>query len=465
MPVPPPGSPGNPSSPIPLVGTGGLFTRLGKIGGTADAINSFRATTIPSHVDSIHDQYLSSNEDVIENLYSYLLGFQNSSSSFVGNLKTLASNTVVEMANDSCLLSNSQVPTALAYLIAQMESQAETVQSCTVTASSVAASSNVGNPVVIISTKDPSGLVVEYAFNELLTGTVTQDSQQSSSVAGVEPVSVQGQASISDAFSWLFPQGSGCRATAQAASGLATSPTWVKNGSFETFTVANTPDNWHIVAGTPGATVFQSTGTYYDGAGCLRILGDGSENTSIRERFSTPGTVGDITAGTLLPTSQFAVNLFLRVSSTPAAGVLRVSLSDGALTIADAQGVDNSFDVDLTGLTTSWVDAGGVFRTPAVMPAAAYIEIKLTTPLSNGVSLYIDRVCLVPMTRLYPGGPSIAIFSGNVNMVKGDTIWLYIYNDYNGKFQQLFNKLFRMASIGLILPSSATPTIPDSLIS
>jgi hypothetical protein len=70
------------------------------------------------------------------------------------------------------------------------------------------------------------------------------------------------------------------------------------------------------------------------------------------------------------------------------------------------------------------------------------------------------------MNPLYTGGPSVVIFSGNINMIINDTYWINFYNDYNGQFQRLFDRLFNMKSLGYLLPSNATggETIPDSLI-
>ncbi len=70
LPTPTP-TPAPTPTPITLTGTGGLFTRIGAMGGLLNAINLDRGTTIPPHFTSINNQFLSSNQDVISTLRSW----------------------------------------------------------------------------------------------------------------------------------------------------------------------------------------------------------------------------------------------------------------------------------------------------------------------------------------------------------------------------------------------------------
>jgi hypothetical protein len=242
---------------------------------------------------------------------------------------------------------------------------------------------------------------------------------------------------------------------------------WLFNGSFETWSPTGGPSalptSWHVKTGVLGTTILQSSSVFYDGIYSLEFLGDGAEHTCMYQQFSTQSGNFD-TNSKVYPNNLFIVNMFVSVSSAPAAGVLRVALSDGTNPINDNSGAPDSFTVNLTTLTTSWIPVSGVFRTPNDLPAIVELELKLTTALSNGVSLYMDRIAFVQPSQMYKGGPFISIFSGNINMIQGDSMTFTISNNYGGGFQTLFNKLFAMRNLGLILPSSTTPTISDSLI-
>jgi hypothetical protein len=460
----------SPPTPASLVGSGGLFTRVGRLGGLLDAINLNRGVGVPTHVASIQAQYQSANQDIISNLYSNLSSYQNAAGSFNQPIRTMATDTVVDMINPL----DGTLNTALVNLIAQMNNSSQTVQKNTVWGSIAYLPGNTGNPNVVVSLRDVHGGHNELCFAELITATCINDSQFSAGLAGIEPFSIQGQPSIADPLNWLWPEGSGSgtRATVSAINSLGQSgqggpANWSVNGSFETWSVtANYPANWEIAIGTPGTSVLRATavGDVYDGLSAIGFVGDGAENTTLRERFSTAGSRQTIPA-TLFPSMQLAFNLFIKVDVVPAAGVLRIGLSDGSAIINSDAGVPNSLDVDLTAIGTSWTPQAWAFQVPSVLPSAVYLEIKLTTALSAGTKLFLDRVSLDQMTSLYAGGPAISVFSGNVNLTKGDAFIINVYNDYGGAFQNLFERLFSMRSKGVQLPSSNSPSIPDSLIS
>lgn len=464
-------------TPIPLTGTGGLFSRIGAYGGLLNAINASRGTTIPAHALSVNNQYLSTDQDIIDNLYSNLLSYQNSCSSFNGPMKSQCQNTIIQMANESLLLSNSNLNTALILLVSQMKQAGQTVNQCTVNASANYSIGNVGNPVVVLSVKDINNTLCEYSFSELCTGNVTNDYQSNSNLAGVEPLTIVGQQTVSDTFSYLYPKGSACSISLNAVSGLTNGSggvsNWLVNGSFETWspTANGIPTSWNVGTGTPGTTIIQSSSPIYDGLYSLQFAGNGSELTSVYQKFST-SLVQNNTPSIINPNSIFAFNCFIRTAGSPASGVLRVSLFDGTNPILDNSGTANSVSVNLNSVTTTWVPLSISFRTPNQIPTSVWLQIALTTALPSGKSVYIDRAAFCQMTRAYRGGWFVSVFSGNVNMVRGDTIWLNISNNYAGGFQQLFNKLFSMSQINnsnntgnIILPSSLSPTISDSLIS
>jgi hypothetical protein len=111
-----------------------------------------------------------------------------------------------------------------------------------------------------------------------------------------------------------------------------------------------------------------------------------------------------------------------------------------------------------------YVPIGGTFRTPAVLPPSLRVRVRLSTPLSSGSALYIDRVAMAEPTSLYPQGPAVAVFSGAPNVVRGDSWQLVVRNNGNGLLQSAADRLFGMRSLGLLLPSAGNPSVPNSLV-
>jgi hypothetical protein len=108
------------------------------------------------------------------------------------------------------------------------------------------------------------------------------------------------------------------------------------------------------------------------------------------------------------------------------------------------------------------------------MPANTTLEFQLTTALSNAVSGYIDDIGFAPMQPLYAGGPSVMAFSASAQFTQLDRFYDVVSNGYNmtlgppptqmvGGFQTEFLRM-GLSAPGVLLPSSASPTIPDSLI-
>lgn len=211
---------------------------------------------------------------------------------------------------------------------------------------------------------------------------------------------------------------------------------------------------------TPGTTSAGSAIAFKGKS--LEFDSDGSQLTTIYRRVE------------LQALKQYAFNIWAATDSAPAAGVLTIDLVDGigGSVIADQASVNNAFTIDCTALTTTWTAKSGVFRTPRVLPAVVYLRIRISTAISNTSSVFLDEATLVEMTRLYPGGPSAALFSGRVDLgtgsgqVQPDRYEIAVTNDRAGAFQEWFERNFAMAQKGLILPSNTggTETLADSLI-
>jgi hypothetical protein len=458
-------------------GSGGFFTRLGRIAKLLKDIYAFQNTTFPPDSKNIVAQYAVGvgavdHPEIASPIASGAAGAQLAVGGFATTLQTAAQQTANAMVFDDNPLGNAtNIATSMAEIIRQMNAAAQTVQACTITASYATQGTVTGNGVIVLSTKRGDGLVQENSFAETGYLTCTADSYTGNASAGNESFQFVGEVAQSNVFSNLWPQGSGGNTTFQAINGNKnnTQGNLLTNSDFETFTVANVPDNWVIVTGTPGTDIKQSTtaGTFYTGLSALQFVGGGLAcNVTQTFNVSSAGTPGAVK-----PDGQYAVAVWLKVDVVPAAGVLTIDLVDGSNTvIVDDQAVSNSFTVSLPGLTTSFAASTGVFRLPKLLPATAKIRIRLTTPLSGGTNLYLDHLGLGAMTQLYAGGPAIAYFSGSTASLVKDVYSVTVTNNRGGAsnlatMQTAADRVFGMRALNLLLPSSGSPTISDSLIS
>jgi hypothetical protein len=73
---------------------------------------------------------------------------------------------------------------------------------------------------------------------------------------------------------------------------------------------------------------------------------------------------------------------------------------------------------------------------------------------------------LAPMTRMYPGGPSIIIYPGTIDWAVDDSFNVDVVSttSTNGKFMAAFARFIGMERQGVYLPVSTTPTLADSLV-
>jgi hypothetical protein len=456
---------------IPLTGTGGLFTRYGKILKLLADINTFQGTTLITDSGNLYAQYPdgTADEALIDGLDPALLSSQTSAGAYMGFLQTVAQNTLTTMVSDDRPQNSStDINSALVYLINQMKADSQSVLAMTVGVSASANSGNTGNGVCVSTSLGPTGAANEDQVPEKITINCTADSSTNSGLAGNESFTALGAYSV-NSFSWLYPVGSGGITSLSAinASQNVTQGTLLNNGDFETWTVANVPDGFVIDVGTAGTTVKKSTAQHYTGAASLNIVGNGSELTTVSQTFN----LSSGTTGILAPLSLYAVNCWVKMDTTPAAGILRIALVDGTNTVInDQDGNANSFTLALTGLGTSFTALNGAFRTPQILPSTVKLQLKLTTALTSARNLYVDRLGLGLMSTLYAGGPSFAVFSGSTNFYAPDGFLATATNSFGAAatqstFQWGFDRILGMKNFGLLLPSSGSPTINDSLIS
>lgn len=479
---------------IALTGSGGLFTRIGHIGGglldvaalmggTATA-RVLSGASMVTRVGQLYTDYTASVAfpTLLEGLPTAVArptgdgAWQSAQAAIFSYFATLAKNTIIEMADSDAVLQARTLEYALAELIRQMEGSTDYVEASVVAAGS---QTDVGTPIgdneIVASVKNVYGKSLQYLVAETINIVCTQDSQ-ANATAWRETFSIRGEASVPEhRYNW--PQGSGGSGSLTAVDSLqdaASTGNVLQNGDFDTVTTSNHPDNWVRVTGSIGTSITLDASTIFGpGTKALEILGDGSELTCIRQPFNKSASTTADAGGssyTLKPNTVYHYSFWYKNSSaSPSTGVLRLALVDGSNTvISDDASTANSKSTDLTAIAdTSWHNVKGAFITPknmGVTTAGNYkLEIKLTTALQSGRSVFIDRLTLTPATQLYRGGPYFSIHSGETRPVFNDRYTVAITNTW-GVMQQVFQRLFDMRALGMQLPADPTQTINDSLV-
>lgn len=438
-------------------GTGHLFNRLGALFHTIGAVQTYQGTTMPAYVLDVSNQY-DADLRFIPTLQGTLTSGQGAAGGVTGDIVTIAQNTLITMIQEDTPQPQATLDYSIPQLIAQMIAASATVRKNIVTQSPAAGAANSGNGTCLARLTDGTSTILENVYAETFTVTCTQDAQPGNgAVAGQEQFTVLGDLNVGKLdFTW--PKGSGGQTQIVAASAAinASTQNTLTNGNFEAFTIANIPDNWTISVGTAGTTV-KSVATPYIGALALSIVGNASELTKLTQILrDTANSIETI----IQPQTVWAVACYVRVSSVPAAGVLKISLQDGSGTV-----VGTAITVTLSAATTSYVLKSAMFSMPLDLPAKLVMTIELTTALDNTKAVYIDELVMTQMTQ-HANGPFIAIIPGNVNFIRQDVFNVAITNDKAGQFQTWFNRVFDMDTRHLVLPSavSGSETISDSLI-
>ncbi len=240
--------------------------------------------------------------------------------------------------------------------------------------------------------------------------------------------------------------GSGASLTQNAIVGTITT---IQDGSADSGSITHLT----TVSGTPQV---------YSGAKALIFKSNGAELTTIQQRLVN-----------LQADTVYGVHLWACADDIPAAGVLKIELIDGTSgsVITDDQGVANTLTFNASSLLTTWqsldalVSGDVVFRTPLNVPSIVYIRLRISTAVTSGRSIFLDRFTVAPMTQLYAGGPFVQVIDGRDSFVVNDKFTLTVANNRAGLVQEWFARNFNMAQLGLLLPSSGSPTIPDSVVS
>ena len=191
------------------------------------------------------------------------------------------------------------------------------------------------------------------------------------------------------------------------------------------------PNQWTVGgAGVAGTDILKGSSPY-DGSYDLEFLGDASTFSSVYQTFNSAGR----TNSKLVPNGVYAISFRIKSPSVPNAGVLAISLMDGAGTqMTDDAGNNLLYSLTLSGISTSdYVAYTAFFRLPKVLPANGIrLYVRLTTAIQSTKLIHIDHLAMGVATQLYntsgqatpgignpAGGPFVACFSAQRTLSRG----------------------------------------------
>ena len=455
---------------LTLTGSGGVFTRLGKIFGMMSDVRT-HMSDIETEIADVQGAYSAADSWMVASLVAAKEARIAQAGGVMNDLRSIAIDTLVEMCwadsqtGLSGILPRKDLESALLYLIRDMDTAVASVNLNTSSVGSPAlGAGNTGTGKLVVSVEPtnlptPNVATMSNVRNEKLEVRCIQDAQGQAILKGAETFEIRGLAAY-DNLDRRFPAGSGVRQSISCVSASidagGVGQNMLRNTDFENFTTANVADYWTTVTGTAGTHFGQETTTYLRGASGFKMIGDGTVLAEVRQQLgSTAGTPAQIQAGRL-----YCLAVWIRHSTGSGAGNVRIQLENAAGTAISGTTIDTTSAVG-----TSFTHKTIVFRAPNVLPSTVYVSIEQSTALAAAGVMYIDELCLVEMVQIAPGGCAITMFAGATDWVIDDRISVKTDNDGLGLFVVYFDIAFNMYEKGLFLPQAASETINDNLIS
>ena len=455
---------------LTLTGSGGVFTRLGKIFGMMSDVRT-HMSDIETEIADVQGAYAAADSWMVASLVAAKEARIAQAGGVMNDLRAIAIDTLVEMCwadsqtGLSGILPRKDLESALLYLIRDMDAAVASVNLNTSSVGSPAlGAGNTGTGKLVVSVEPtnlptPNVATMSNVRNEKLEVRCIQDAQGQAILRGAETFEIRGLAAY-DNLDRRFPAGSGVRQSISCVSAAidagGVGQNMLRNTDFENFTTANVADYWTTVTGTAGTHFGQETTTYLRGASGFKMIGDGTVLAEVRQQLgSTAGTPAQIQAGRL-----YCLAVWIRHSTGSGAGNVRIQLENAAGTAISGTTIDTTSAVG-----TSFTHKTIVFRAPNVLPSTVYVSIEQSTALAAAGVMYIDELCLVEMVQIAPGGCAITMFAGATDWVIDDRISVKTDNDGLGLFVVYFDIAFNMYEKGLFLPQAASETINDNLIS
>lgn len=443
---------------INLVDAGdGWFNRQGAFGGAFNYVAALYGSANDTAFQTIWSLFATSDQAAVQVLPSELASWRTTGQSYTSVLAADAATASVLQVNRAFPLVPPTFAASVGRVRAQMIADGDSIQRATLTSSVTADAGNLGDTELFVSTTNVFGDPIDTVYAETMTATCT-----AAGTGFTGSVTVIGEPLV-PTYSYEWPGGSGTAAglsiTDPAEDGI------VSNAALSEFTVANTPDDWTIINGSAGSTVFKSITAGVRGDDCVYLESDGSQATKLGQSVS------------LSTNTVYAVTFQAKMNSNSASGNLVVQLYD-----PDAGSViDNDAGDSLQATYTINGGAGNVgtsydlftvyFSTPRQLPDTVELRIGYGTAGVSTRQLFLCNVQVILATPLYgpagtgTAGPYAVAVANTTASAVDDTWTLAFTNDLGAdSFAMLLERVHGLRSLGLYLPSDNAPTISDNLI-
>jgi hypothetical protein len=435
---------------VTLTGTGGYFTRQGKIIGEFNRVTNFYGSSLTSAFNGIWAEFASAQQPAVQNLPNAVDTFRTTPQIYLTELVNSGINAQILQVDDDSSLTPYTLGEAIRRVIAQMKSTAQSINRPTVSSTPASDSGNLGNATLLTHTKNEFGDPLDMILAETVNFRCNADpgaSYQASVVA-------VGQAQVSP-YSHEWPAGSGCNVTFNVVDG--NSDTLVTDGGFNQWTGTgnNSPVKWLIVNGAPGVTVFRDTNNGLRGLHAAKITSDGTSLTQLRQQI------------TLEVNTVYCVSVYVKINTLTPTGTFRIAFCDNnGNIINDDTGSSLSLTSNLNGqIGTNYTLVSAFFATPRQLPSSTFVQIGIAGAVTAGRQISMSLAAVNKAVQLYAGGPFVTIVSKDLRTSLNDK-WTCTYTNSLGKqsFARGMDRLYGMRNLGLYFPSSTSPTISDTLV-
>ena len=455
-----------------------LLSRLGRLFDFAKTVRTHQGT-LRSEFEDTATNYSDSTRDQMSTLTSGIESRIDEAGRIVQDLRADASKTLLEMMDADTTLGSVSVQSAIEELIRQLAAASQTVDRpasgyVTLPASNrgTAGGSNNGDGLLLLSDMAPlRNLSTSEVFDfpsirtETIRATCIQDSTSPNVQEGSERFRIEGQRDIGR-LDEDWPLGSGTRgvltvAAANKDGGRTPAVNVCTNSDFEDFT-SNTPDKWTIVTGTAGTHVLPAAAGF-TGSNALKLVGDGSTATNLKQTLRiTTGTLGQIN-----PDRPYSITCAAKYATAAPTSSLVISVRDSSGTILHDSIVGRAMQLTIlsASLTTSYQLFSAVVFSPVAIPKGSVIDIRFSGNQANTSQVFIDELVIAEMPRFQRGGLAYQITRGETDYAIEDVFTADVTNNCttgDGEIALEFDRFFDMASLGLVLPSSTSPTLADA---
>lgn len=236
-------------------------------------------------------------------------------------------------------------------------------------------------------------------------------------------------------------------------------------GSVEVTTTGTGPNYTHTILfeGVAGQVSALSSLEYFDSGSIAHAVTVTGDAGAVKGKgLYLPSTAGAHTIYIPInPVRRALHGLHLHYYQASGSATIAISIVDG-IGGSDIVGESGGGFAVSTNLSSggdnhlkSWFACSGDTTLPI------YLKITVT---ANSAALVLDDVMVVPTQVIYPGGPTIMAYRGRVDPAPGDKWTVTPANDRASLWQQAFDRLYDMRNKRLLLPTSGSTLVNDSLI-